>query len=77
MTEFTAKSTAKFTWTCGGNIHRFLLQSAVCKELFLGQKLKGRFTGDSFRKASSYRCPWGSGLGLGSGVVGGCFPVEN
>ena len=31
MTEFTAKSTAKFTWTCGGNIHKFLLQSAVCK----------------------------------------------
>ena len=29
ITKFTAKSTAKFTWTCGGNIHRFLLQSGI------------------------------------------------
>ena len=39
MTELTGKSTAKFTWTCGGNIHRFLLQSAVCKILELIRKV--------------------------------------
>ena len=32
ITKFTAKSTAKFTWTCGGNIHRFLLQSGKRNE---------------------------------------------
>ena len=37
MTEFTAKSTPKFTWTCGGKIHRFLLQSAVCNKYQRGQ----------------------------------------